>query len=106
MVETTSGSRVRVDEGRCTYPESPQESWGQPSAARYVFEVVGHTLYGQFVSGVYISSYPSASPDQVLGCDEEPEDALLVESGILPQLIARARQEPASANWEQDLAEM
>jgi hypothetical protein len=33
----------------------------------------------------------------------EPEDQLLIASGILPDLIADARQQPPASDWEQEL---
>ena len=36
----------------------------------------------------------------------EPEDTLLAGSDLLPRLIAEARQEPPSADWERDLNEL
>jgi hypothetical protein len=36
----------------------------------------------------------------------EPEDALLAASNLLPRLIAEARREPPSADWERDLNEL
>ena len=39
-------------------------------------------------------------------CGEEPEDAILVASGLLPRLVARARLEPPSTDWERDLNEI
>jgi hypothetical protein len=36
----------------------------------------------------------------------EPEDALLAGSDLLPRLIAEARREPPSADWERDLNEL
>jgi hypothetical protein len=36
----------------------------------------------------------------------EPEDALLADSDLLPRLIAEARREPPSADWERDLNEL
>lgn len=33
----------------------------------------------------------------------EPEDEILIESGILPQLIASAIQHPPATDWEQEL---
>ncbi len=38
--------------------------------------------------------------------EEEPEDAILIASGILPRLVARARQEPPSPDWERELDEL
>jgi hypothetical protein len=42
-----------------------------------------------------------AEPGFALGV--EPEDAILIESGILPILIQRARQEHPSADWLTEL---
>jgi hypothetical protein len=36
----------------------------------------------------------------------EPEDALLADGDLLPRLIAEARREPPSADWERDLNEL
>jgi hypothetical protein len=43
--------------------------------------------------------------DNLLNREEEPEDAILAASAVLQRLVAQARQEPASPNWEQDLEE-
>ncbi len=44
--------------------------------------------------------------DNLLNREEEPEDAILAASTVLKQLVAQARQEPASANWERELDEL
>jgi hypothetical protein len=44
--------------------------------------------------------------DNLLNREEEPEDAILAASGVLKQLIAQARQEPPSADWERELDEL
>jgi len=36
----------------------------------------------------------------------EPEDTLLVASGILRKLLAQAEQEPPTEDWERELAEL
>jgi hypothetical protein len=36
----------------------------------------------------------------------EPEDARLADGDLLPRLIAEARREPPSADWERDLNEL
>ncbi|NOT60300.1 MAG: hypothetical protein HOP19_08755 [Acidobacteria bacterium] len=41
-----------------------------------------------------------------LNRDSEPEDALLIESGILTTLVSRAKQEPPTADWRQELDEL
>jgi hypothetical protein len=38
--------------------------------------------------------------------DSKQEDELLVKSGVLPQLIEQALQEPPAADWEQELSEL
>lgn len=38
--------------------------------------------------------------------EEEPEDFVLATSDLLPWLLARARQEPPSLDWERDLNEL
>jgi hypothetical protein len=37
---------------------------------------------------------------------EEPEDIVLVASGFLPQLVAQAKLEPPTPNWEKEIAEL
>ena len=44
--------------------------------------------------------------DNLFQRETEPEDALLAESEALQQLVARAQQEPPSANWRQELDEL
>ena len=44
--------------------------------------------------------------DNLFHREPEPEDALLTDSEALQQLVARARQEPPSANWRQELDEL
>jgi hypothetical protein len=44
--------------------------------------------------------------DNLFHREPEPEDALLTQSGALQQLVARAQQEPPSANWRQELDEL
>jgi len=34
--------------------------------------------------------------------EEEPEDAILAASAVLQRLVAQARQEPASSDWEEE----
>jgi hypothetical protein len=41
--------------------------------------------------------------NNLLDREKEPEDAVLVASGLLPRLTAQARKEPASLDWERDL---
>jgi hypothetical protein len=67
---------------------------------------IGERLYGQLISGIYVSSHPGILAGASLGYEEEPEDDILVDSGILPQLIAQARREPPSLDWERDLDEL
>jgi hypothetical protein len=38
--------------------------------------------------------------------EPEPEDEILVNSGLLPHLITRARREPPALNWRQELDEL
>jgi len=38
--------------------------------------------------------------------EAEPEDALLVASGVLHKLLVQAEQEPPTENWERELAEL
>ena len=38
--------------------------------------------------------------------EEEPEDEILAESGVLSQLLAQAMREPPSDNWERHLDEL
>ena len=44
--------------------------------------------------------------DNLLNREEEPEDAVLAASTVLQRLIAQARQEPPSTDWERDLDEL
>jgi len=44
--------------------------------------------------------------DNLLHRESEPEDVLLAQSEALRQLVARAQQEPPSANWRQELDEL
>ncbi len=44
--------------------------------------------------------------DNLFHRETEPEDALLTDSEALPQLLARAQQEPPSTNWRQELDEL
>lgn len=83
---------------------SEPESWSQPSADRYILVASGKKMYGQLSSGIYVSSQPGIPTDDLIGC--EPEDAILVASGILPRLVAQARREQPSLDWEQDLNEL
>ena len=104
MKTITSGIQVGAE--GCVYASSEPESWGQPSASCYVFVNVGERLYGQLISGTYVSSQPAVPTGNVLGFGEEPEDAILVDSGVLPRLIAQARREPMSLDWERDLDDL
>jgi len=42
----------------------------------------------------------------VLNRDTEPEDARLVASGVLPDLLKQAQGEPPSSDWERELEEL
>lgn len=44
--------------------------------------------------------------DNLLNREEELEDAILAASTVLKRLVAQARQEPSSANWERELDEL
>ena len=44
--------------------------------------------------------------DNLLNREEEPEDAILAASAVLQRLVAQARQEPPSPDWERDLNEL
>lgn len=44
--------------------------------------------------------------DNLLNREEEPEDAILAASTVLQRLVAQARQERSSLDWEQDLNEL
>ncbi|MBC8449016.1 MAG: hypothetical protein H8D78_14820 [Chloroflexi bacterium] len=44
--------------------------------------------------------------DNLLNREEEPEDAILAASTVLQRLVARARQEPSSSDWERELDEL
>jgi len=41
--------------------------------------------------------------DNLLNREEEPEDAILAASSVLRQLIAHARRERPSADWEREI---
>lgn len=83
---------------------SKPESWGQPSVNRYILVASGKKMHGQLISGVYVSSQPDIPMDDLLSF--EPEDVILVTSGILPRLIDQAQREPPSLDWERDLNEL
>lgn len=121
MTGIDSGMSNRIDESACMVDElesfgqlfgnrvsviSEPESWGQPSADRYILVPSGNRMHGQLISGVYVSSQPGIPMDDLFGYEEEPEDAILVASGILPRLVAQARREPPSLDWEQDLNDL
>lgn len=44
--------------------------------------------------------------DNLLNREEEPEDDLLVASDALRQLLAEARAQPPSLDWERELDEL
>ncbi len=44
--------------------------------------------------------------DNLLNREEEPEDAILAASAVLQRLVAQARQEPSSPDWERELDEL
>ena len=44
--------------------------------------------------------------DNLLNREEEPEDAILAASAVLERLVAQARQESSSSDWEQELDEL
>ena len=44
--------------------------------------------------------------DNLLNREEEPEDAILAASALLERLVAQARQESPSPDWEQELDEL
>jgi len=44
--------------------------------------------------------------DNLLNREEEPEDAILAASAVLQRLVAQARQEPPSPDWERHLDEL
>ena len=84
------------------------ERWGQPPASCYVFGEIGGNRMGHLVSGTYASFSPS---DVSLGhpvYEPEVEDAILLDSGILPLLVQRARDEAQSADldWESEFDEL
>lgn len=96
--EQLFGSRVGIT--------SEPESWGQPSIDHHILAVRGNRMHAQLISGVYVSSQINTPVDDLLSCEGEPEDAILVDSGILPRLITQARQELPSPDWEQELNEL
>jgi len=44
--------------------------------------------------------------ENLLNREEEPEDAILAASAVLQRLVAQARQETSSPDWEQELDEL
>ena len=119
MTRIDNRTPVRLDESACTVDAlgsweqlfgspasvvSKPESWGQPSVNRYILVASGRKMYGQLISGVYVSSQPGIPMDDLLSF--EPEDVILVTSGILPRLIDQAQREPPSLDWERDLNEL
>jgi len=44
--------------------------------------------------------------ENLLNREEEPEDTILAASTVLRRLVAQARQEPPSADWERELDEL
>lgn len=121
MTRTDSRMSATVNESACTVDEwerweqlfgtpvsvvSEPESWGQPSINRYILVPSGNRMYGQLISGVYVSSQPGIPMDDLLSYEEEPENGILADSGILPRLIAQARREPPSLDWERELNEL
>ena len=44
--------------------------------------------------------------DNLLNREEEPEDTILAASAVLQRLVAQARQEPSSSDWERELDEL
>ncbi len=125
MTRVNSGTLTDLFESACTFDElqgwrqlvsshaeeavyvtSELESWGQPSIVRYILVTSGNRMQGQLASGIYVSSQLGTSASDLFGYEEEPEDAVLVTSGMLPRLIGRARKESPSLNWEQDLLQL
>lgn len=103
MIDSLIGT-ITVDEP--VYVSNEPESWGQPAAVRYIFVSDGQKMYGQLISGSYVSSRPGIPTEDLSTYEEELENALLVDSGILPRLIEQARQESPSLDWERDLNEL
>jgi len=44
--------------------------------------------------------------DNLVNREEEPEDAILAASAVLQRLVAQARQELPSPDWERELDEL
>ena len=44
--------------------------------------------------------------DNLLGSGMEWDDVILVSSALLPKLLARAKKEPPSPDWERELSEL
>ncbi len=109
---TIINTRTRIENEQSACEVSEPESWGQPPAGCYYFVTLGGKVYGHLVAGTHISSGSGASANDVLlyGAEpvyeEEPEDAIIADSGIFPKLIAQARQESPSSDWEQELYEL
>ena len=99
----TQAQVVRIDESPYVIRE---QSWGQPPASQYAFITVGEKLYGHLISDIYVSSQPGIPMSDLLSCEEEPEDTILIASGVLPRLIDQAQREPPSLDWERDLNEL
>ena len=110
MTITSTRARIGTAQEACEVGE--QERWGQPPAGCYYFVIIGGKTYGHLVTGSHISSGTGTSANDALVYETEPmyeeelEDAIIADSGILPQLIAQARQEPPSSDWKRDLHDL
>jgi hypothetical protein len=113
MIVDTEATHVQIDKE--VYAGSRPESWMQPSAGCYYFVTIGEKVYGHLMSETPISSRSNVSIEDSLEYgtreaepvyEEESEDTILVDSGILPRLIAQARQESPSSDWERDLFQL
>jgi len=83
------------------------ERWGQPPASCYVFGEIGGNRMGQLVSGMYASFSSLDIVDHPV-YEAEAEDPILIDSGILPLLVQRARDEVSAADsdWEHEFDEI
>ena len=145
MINSSNEKRINIIGSACTSEELELEqlfgrpvsivnelaSSGQPATNRYIFGVRDNRMYGQLVSGAYVSSQSNASdnsssygkkalldlneltPEEfelykynMQHRDAEPEDEPLVDSGVLHKLLAQAEREPPTEDWEQELAEL
>jgi hypothetical protein len=102
---TTSGAQT-VEDCEQAYADSEQETWGQPPASCYFFDVVGATLYGQLTAGGQVSGSHSGATEEAFHAANESEDHLLVTYGALDRLVSLALKESPSDDWEHELSDL